>query len=74
MEIRERLETRLAHLKPILEEGGKSIEILSIEGNKVTFAVKGFCSGCGCTSSYKEGLQDLVQETCPELTEICFVE
>ena len=74
MEQREKLEARLAHLRPILAAGGKAIEIISIESPKVVFAVKGFCSGCECSTSYREGLEELVRDTCPELTDICFAE
>lgn len=74
MDHKEKLEARLLHLKPVLEAGGKSIELVSVEGPKVTFAVKGFCSDCGCSSDYKSGLEELVRDTCPELTEICFIE
>ncbi len=74
MEVKERIESRLTHLKPILDAGGRSIEVVSVEGGTITIKLEGFCSGCACSSSYKEGLQDLVQETCPELTEVTFIE
>ncbi len=68
------LESKLVHLKPILEAGGRSIDVVSVNNPSVTFRVKGFCSGCACSSSYEEGLRDLVKDTCPDLTEIIFVE
>jgi Fe-S cluster biogenesis protein NfuA len=74
MDVKEKLEARLAHLKPILAAGGRSIEVVSVEPPSVTFRVSGFCSGCACSSSYKEGLEELVADTAPELTDIHFVE
>ena len=74
MDEREQIEARLEGLRPVLAAGGKSIEIVSIESPKITFSVQGFCSDCGCSSSYKEGIEELVHDVCPELTEVCFVE
>jgi len=74
MNIKEKLEVRLVHLKPILKAAGRSIEVVSVESPSVTFRVAGFCSGCACSSSYKESLEELVADTCPELTQISFIE
>lgn len=74
MDYREKLEARLTHLKPILAAGGRAIEVTEVDAPKVTFTVSGFCSGCACSSSYKESLQELVADTCPELTDIHFIE
>lgn len=74
MDHKEKLEQGIVHLKPVLEAGGRSIEIVSVEAPSVTIKVAGFCTGCACSSSYKEALQDFVSNTCPDLTEITFVE
>jgi len=74
MNHKEKLEAGLLHLKPVLESGGRSIEIVEVSTPSVTIKVAGFCSGCACSSSYKEALQDFVANTCPDLTEITFVE
>ncbi|PJE76440.1 hypothetical protein COV05_04520 [Candidatus Uhrbacteria bacterium CG10_big_fil_rev_8_21_14_0_10_48_16] len=74
MEYKERLEARLVHLKPILDSAGRSIEVVEVDAPSVTFRVSGFCSGCACSSSYKESLEELVADTCPELTTISFIE
>lgn len=72
MDYREAIEARLVHLKPILDAAGRKIEVMEIDAPRIRFKVAGFCSGCACSSSYKEGLQELVQSTCPELTVIEF--
>jgi Fe-S cluster biogenesis protein NfuA len=68
------LESRLTHLKPILAAAGRSISVESVDAPSVTFRVSGFCSGCACSSSYKESLTELVADTCPALTTIDFIE
>ncbi len=74
MSHKEALEAKLVHLKPILEAAGRAIEVVSVEAPAITLRVAGFCSGCACASSYKEGLEELVADTCPELTDITFIE
>ena len=73
-DVKEKLEARLVHLKPILSAAGRSIEVARVEPPAVTFRVAGFCTGCACSSSYKESLEELVADTCPELTKISFIE
>jgi Fe-S cluster biogenesis protein NfuA len=73
-ELQDKLEARLVHLKPILAAGGRSIEVVSVESPSVTFRVSGFCSGCACSSSYQDGLIEMVKDTAPELTDVRFVE
>jgi len=65
---------QLASLKPVLESGHKSIEVVSNDAPKIVFRLTGFCGGCGCTESYMDGLRDLVAEHCPEFLEVEFVE
>jgi len=74
MDAKEQLESRLTHLKLILDSAGRAIEVVQVETPAVTFRVSGFCGGCGCADSYKESLRELVADTCPELTQITFIE
>ncbi len=68
------LQEQLDSLKPVLATAGRSIEILSAVGETITFKITGFCGGCECSGSYKEGLQDLVREHCPEYVNVEFIE
>jgi len=68
------LEAKLASLKPVLESAKRSIEIVSTNDQKIVFKLSGFCGGCGCVSSYKDGLADLVAEHCSEFAEVEFIE
>lgn len=70
----EKLHAQLATLKPVLASAGRSIEIVSADAPTIVFKITGFCDGCECSGSYKEGLQDLVAEHCPEMTVVEFIE
>ena len=70
----EKLHAQLATLRPVLDSAGRSIEILSADAPTIVFKIIGFCGGCECSGSYKEGLQDLVAEHCPEMTVVEFQE
>lgn len=74
MDVKQYIEDSLAPLKPVLKVAGRAIEVSVCEPPKVTFAVSGFCEGCGCSSDYKEGLRELVLQNCPEILEVEFVE
>lgn len=70
----EKLHEQLASLKPVLDSAGRSIEIVECESPKIIFKLTGFCGGCECSGSYKEGLQDLVEDHCPEFSVVEFLE
>ena len=70
----EKLHAQLATLKPVLDSAGRAIEIVSADAPTIVFKITGFCGGCECSGSYKEGLQDLVAEHCPEMTVVEFIE
>ncbi|MBI4598968.1 NifU family protein [Candidatus Uhrbacteria bacterium] len=74
MTSKELIEETLAPLRPILAEAGKALEIVSCEPPRVVVKLSGFCGGCECSGSYREGLMDLVFEKCPDIEEIEFVE
>lgn len=70
----EKLHAQLATLKPVLDSANRAIEIVSAEAPTIVFKITGFCGGCECSGSYKEGLQDLVREHCGEYTVVEFIE
>lgn len=65
---------QLTSLKPVLDSAERSIEVASNDAPKIVFKLAGFCGGCACSSSYKDGLMDLVAEHCPEYTVVEFIE
>ena len=74
MDGKQHIEKALEGLKPVLASAGRSVEGVSFESPKATFGLSVFCGGCGCASSYKDGLEEMVKEVCPEITTIEFVE
>jgi hypothetical protein len=74
MDIKKYIEESLAPLKPVLSASGRSIEVDECEPPKVTFKVAGFCGHCDCSSEYKDGLRELVLQSCPEITVVEFVD
>jgi Fe-S cluster biogenesis protein NfuA len=74
MDLKKYIEDSLAPLSPVLKEAGKSIEVSLCEPPKVVFQLTGFCGGCECSSSYKDGLRELVLGNCPEITDVQFVD
>jgi Fe-S cluster biogenesis protein NfuA len=71
---REQIDAKLLQLKPVLDSAGRGIEIVSWESPKATIKLTGFCGGCGCVSSYMDGMRDLLAEYCPEMTDVQFIE
>lgn len=71
---REQVMEKIESLKPVLGAAGRSIEIIALEDRKAIFKLSGFCGGCACSSSYMDGLRDLVAEYCPDITDIQFIE
>ncbi|OGL95602.1 hypothetical protein A2348_01780 [Candidatus Uhrbacteria bacterium RIFOXYB12_FULL_58_10] len=65
---------QLASLKPVLDSANRSVGVASSDAPKIVFRLEGFCGGCGCSASYKEGLADLVAEHCSEYTVVEFIE
>lgn len=70
----EQLAEELAAIKPVLDSAERAIEVATKEGSRIVFRLSGFCGGCGCSESYKDGLRDLVSRHCPEYTEVEFIE
>ncbi|KKW32952.1 MAG: hypothetical protein UY77_C0009G0020 [Candidatus Uhrbacteria bacterium GW2011_GWA2_53_10] len=74
MDARLQIEEGIAHLKPILASAGRAIDVVEVATPKAVIRLSGFCGGCACSDSYKQGLRDLIAERCPELTDISFIE
>ncbi len=74
MNTKEMLEAALAPSKPMLTSAGRAIEVVEVTPTSVTFKLAGFCGGCECSGSYKEGLCDMVQANCPEIKDVQFIE
>lgn len=63
----EKLESTLQGLKPVLDAAGRTISIRSMDGKVCVVELGGFCGGCACSSTYKEGIEELVQGVAPDV-------
>lgn len=73
MDVREKLESTLQGLKPVLDAAGRTITVRSLDGKVCVVELGGFCGGCACSSTYKEGIEELVQGVAPDM-KVEFVE
>lgn len=58
-------------VRPALAAHGGNVEIVDIDNNKLFVRLQGGCQGCSSsTATLKQGIQTLVQQNFPEITEI----
>ena len=57
----------LADIKPLLQQGGKDIVLVEAREQYARFRLDGFCSGCGCGESYRDGIREMLQTKMPDL-------
>ena len=59
----EKIRTKLEELRGFLQADGGDLEIVSIEGKNVTFALKGACGGCPhATMTIKDGIERILRD------------
>lgn len=58
-------------VRPALAAHGGNVEIVDIDNNKLFVRLQGGCQGCSSsTATLKQGIQTLVTQNFPEITEI----
>lgn len=58
-------------VRPALMSHGGNIELVDVEDNKVYVKLTGGCQGCaGAQATLKAGVERMVQEKYPEITEV----
>lgn len=67
------IESALADIRPMLAAAGRSIRIKEATENSCVIELAGFCGDCNCTQSYMEGIQELLNEKAPQITNIQFI-
>ncbi len=55
----------LKDIQPLLQQGGKDIVLLEATENRARFRLEGFCSGCGCGDSYRDGIRETLMAKMP---------
>jgi Fe-S cluster biogenesis protein NfuA len=63
--IQERIEKILEGITPMLKMQGKDIKLVSADDARIKLAMTGFCSGCGCSDDYLEGLNEMISQEFP---------
>ena len=72
MTITSAIEDSLRDLAPMLAAAGRTVEVASASDTDCAIVLKGFCDGCACVDSYKEGIEQLVRETVPTIQSVTF--
>ena len=62
MYTKEQLDTFVAGLRPSLMMQGRDIKVAEATDEKIVVSLSGFCGGCGCSSEYVDGLQEMMTE------------
>jgi Fe-S cluster biogenesis protein NfuA len=55
----------LKDIQPLLQQAGKDIVLVEATEDRARFRLEGFCSGCGCGDSYREGIREMVSAKMP---------
>lgn len=74
MNAQEALSEVLAELKPMLDAAGRSIRVLESTDDACRIELVGFCGGCACSDSYKDGLKEILADKAPQIKEVQFIE
>ena len=56
----------LEDIRPLLKQGGKEILLLEVTPDRARFRLEGFCSGCGCGASYRDGIREMLTKKIPD--------
>ena len=58
-------------VRPALAAHGGNVEIVDLDNNKLFVRLQGGCQGCSSsTATLKQGIQTLVKQNFPEITEV----
>lgn len=74
MDVTSLIESALTDVEPMLRAAGRSIAVKEANNERCVIELKGFCGDCACSSSYMEGIEELVREKIPSIKEIEFVQ
>lgn len=66
------IESALADIQPMLRESGRVITVKEATDEKCLIELQGFCGDCACSSSYMEGIEELVREKLPTIKQVEF--
>ena len=69
--MKEKVETALNKIRPMLQADGGDIELVEIDGGVVKVRLKGACAGCPMSQmTIKNGVERLLKEQIPEVASV----
>jgi len=69
--MKEKVESALDKIRPMLQADGGDIELVEIDGGVVKVRLKGACAGCPMSQmTIKNGVERLLKEQIPEVTSV----
>jgi Fe-S cluster biogenesis protein NfuA len=72
--MKEKVESALAQIRPMLQADGGDVELVAVEGGVVKLRLKGACAGCPVSQmTLKQGIERLLKERIPEVKEVVAV-
>ncbi len=72
--MKEKVESALAQIRPMLQADGGDVELVGIEEGVVKVRLKGACAGCPISQmTLKQGIERLLKEQIPEVKEVVAV-
>ena len=72
--MREKVEAALAQVRPALQADGGDVELVDVNDGVVKLKLKGACGSCPmATITLKNGIERVLKEQIPEVTEVIAV-
>lgn len=70
-DLQKKVEDALEEIRPYLQADNGDIELVEIQGNKVTVRLLGACLGCTVNQmTLKSGVEMTIKKHAPEITEV----
>jgi Fe-S cluster biogenesis protein NfuA len=72
--VKDKVESALAHIRPMLQADGGDVELVAVEEGVVKLRLKGACAGCPVSElTLKQGIERVLKEQIPEIKEVVAV-
>ena len=72
--MREKVETALAKIRPVLQADGGDVELVDVDEGTVKLRLKGACGACPmATMTLQHGIERVLKEQVPEVKEVIAV-
>ncbi len=72
--MREKVETALDRIRPVLQTDGGDVELVDVKDGVVSLRLTGACKGCPmATMTLRNGIERILREELPEIEEVVAV-